>query len=58
MSFSWKNKSRKLLSILKIFKEQQIIKVIIGVRRCEKSTVLEMFQDYLKENKCVGLVDK
>ena len=38
------------LSILKNFKNQQIIKVITGIRRCGKSTLLEMFQDYLKEN--------
>ena len=38
------------LSILKNFKDQQIIKVITGIRRCGKSTLLDMFQDYLKEN--------
>jgi hypothetical protein len=38
------------LSILKDFKDQQIIKVITGIRRCGKSTLLEMFRDYLKEN--------
>ena len=38
------------LSILKNFKDQQIIKVITGIRRCGKSTLLEMFEDYLKEN--------
>ena len=38
------------LSILKNFKNQQLIKVITGIRRCGKSTLLEMFQDYLKEN--------
>jgi hypothetical protein len=38
------------LSILKNFKDQQIIKVITGIRRCGKSTLLQMFQDYLKEN--------
>ena len=38
----------KYLSILKNFKDQQIIKVITGIRRCGKSTLLEMFQDYLK----------
>lgn len=43
------------LSILRNFKEQQIIKVITGIRRCGKSTLLEMFQDYLKEN---GIDDK
>ena len=43
------------MSILKDFKDQQIIKVITGIRRCGKSTLLEMFQDYLKEN---GVADK
>ena len=43
------------LSILKNFKDQQIIKVITGIRRCGKSTLLEMFQDYLKET---GVSDK
>ena len=38
------------LSILKDFKDKQIIKVITGIRRCGKSTLLELFQDYLKEN--------
>ena len=38
------------LSILKNFKDQQIIKVITGIRRCGKSTLLEIFQEYLKEN--------
>lgn len=38
------------LSILKNFKDQQIIKVITGIRRCGKSTLLEMFGDYLTEN--------
>lgn len=38
------------LSILKNFKDQQIIKVITGIRRCGKSTLLEIFKDYLKEN--------
>ena len=37
------------LSILKNFKDQQIIKVITGIRRSGKSTLLEIFQDYLKE---------
>ena len=37
------------LSILRNFKDQQIIKVITGIRRCGKSTLLEIYQDYLKE---------
>ena len=38
------------LSILKNFKDQQIIKVINGIRRCGKSTLLEIYQDYLINN--------
>ncbi len=43
-------KREEYLSILRNFKDQQIIKVITGIRRCGKSTLLELFQDYLKEN--------
>ena len=50
-----KIKRDNYLSILKNFKDQQIIKVITGIRRCGKSTLLELFQDYLKEN---GVEDK
>ena len=45
-----KIKREDYLSILKNFKDRQIIKVITGIRRCGKSTLLEIFQDYLKEN--------
>lgn len=43
-------KRKNYLSILRNFKDQQIIKVITGIRRCGKSTLLELFQDDLKEN--------
>ena len=43
-------KREDYLSILRNFKDKQIIKVITGIRRCGKSTLLELFQDYLKEN--------
>lgn len=45
-----KIKRENYLSILKNFKDKQIIKVITGIRRCGKSTLLELFQEYLKEN--------
>lgn len=31
-------------------KDKQIIKVVTGVRRCGKSTLFAIYQDYLKEN--------
>ncbi len=50
-----KIKREDYMSVLRNFKDQQIIKVITGIRRCGKSTLLELFQDYLKEN---GVEDK
>ena len=38
------------LSILKRFKDKELIKVITGIRRCGKSTLLEMYKDYLLDN--------
>jgi len=37
------------LQILKDFKDKDIIKIVTGIRRCGKSTLMEIFQDYLKE---------
>lgn len=38
------------LNKLKKFKDKNLIKVITGIRRCGKSTLLELFKKYLKEN--------
>lgn len=38
---------REYLEKLIAWKDRQVIKVITGVRRCGKSTLMEMFQDYL-----------
>lgn len=43
------------LNKLKVFKDKQLIKIITGVRRCGKSTLMEIFQDYLKST---GIVDE
>lgn len=38
------------LEWLERWKEQQIIKVVSGVRRCGKSTLFEIYKDWLKNN--------
>lgn len=38
------------LNQLKDLQDRQIIKVITGVRRCGKSTLMEIYQDYLRNN--------
>lgn len=35
------------LDVLKRFKDKELIKVITGIRRCGKSTLLEIYKDYL-----------
>ena len=35
------------LNFLIEWKEQQIIKVVTGIRRCGKSTLFDLFRDYL-----------
>ena len=38
---------KEYLDILKRFKDKEIIKVITGIRRCGKSTLLTLYKDYL-----------
>ena len=38
------------LQQLKVWKDEKVIKVVTGIRRCGKSTLLQQFQAYLKEN--------
>lgn len=38
------------LNKLKTYKDKHIIKVITGIRRCGKSTLMKMFKDYLLES--------
>jgi Predicted ATPase (AAA+ superfamily) len=40
----------KYLEDLVSFKDKHIIKVVTGIRRCGKSTLFELYQDYLREN--------
>ena len=39
------------LEILKRFKDKDLIKVVTGIRRCGKSTLFDLYIDYLKKNK-------
>ena len=41
---------REYLDQLIRFRDKQLIKVVTGVRRCGKSTLLEIYQDYLRSN--------
>ena len=41
---------KEYMNFLIQLKDKQIIKVISGVRRCGKSTLFEMYRDYLLEN--------
>ncbi|MCM1057959.1 MAG: ATP-binding protein [Firmicutes bacterium] len=41
---------KEYLNKLIAFRDKQIIKVITGIRRCGKSTLLEMYQEYLLEH--------
>ena len=42
-------KRKEYLEKLLAWKDKQIIKVITGVRRCGKSTLMDIFQNYLKQ---------
>lgn len=43
-------KRNEYLDVLKRFKDKELIKVITGIRRCGKSTLLEMYKNYLLDN--------
>ena len=38
------------LRFLMEWKEKQVIKVVTGIRRCGKSTLFDLFRDYLKND--------
>lgn len=39
---------KEYLNQLKSWKDEKVIKVVTGIHRCGKSTLLQMYQDYLK----------
>lgn len=48
-------KRKEYLEKLIEWKDEQVIKVVTGIRRCGKSTLLLQYQDYLREN---GVTDE
>ncbi len=48
-------KRKEYLEKLIEWKDEQVIKVVTGIRRCGKSTLLLQYQDYLREN---GVLDE
>ena len=44
-------KRKEYLNRLIEWKDEQVIKVVTGIRRCGKSTLLMQYQDYLRENR-------
>ena len=45
---------KEYLDKLIAFRDKKIIKVVTGVRRCGKSTIMEIYQDYLREQGVTG----
>ena len=43
-------KRKEYLKQLLSWKDQNIIKVLTGIRRCGKSTILKLYQEYLLNN--------
>jgi predicted AAA+ superfamily ATPase len=41
---------KEYLEQLESFRDKQLIKVVTGIRRCGKSTLLELYQDYLRSS--------
>ena len=41
---------KEYLDLLKRFKDKELIKIVTGIRRCGKSTLLEMYKKYLLSN--------
>ena len=40
---------KEYLALLKEWKNEKVIKVVTGIRRCGKSTLLSLFQEQLKK---------
>ena len=41
---------QEYLDKLIAFKDKQLIKIVTGIRRCGKSTLLELYQSYLRSH--------
>lgn len=48
-------KRTEYLKKLEMWQDEQVIKVVTGIRRCGKSTLLEQFQQHLRKRQILRL---
>ena len=52
-----RNRTRYLKQLIS-FQDTDLIKVVTGIRRCGKSSLLELMEEHLRENRCGSGADR